>query len=43
MKTKEASNPQFEKTFNPNFEPWLTLAELYAEAEALRKSYSKWN
>lgn len=42
MKTREDSNPQFGKTFDPNYEPWLTKTEMLAVAEALKKSYSKW-
>lgn len=42
MKTKSRYNPMGRKTYNPNHEPWLTLYELFTEAEILQKNYLKW-
>lgn len=41
MKKSERTkrNPSGVKTWNPNYEPWLTLKELYAESAAIARSY----
>ena len=42
MRTKQCSNPREDKTYDPNYEPWLTWRELFIEAEVLKECYSKW-
>lgn len=42
MKTQEKQNPLDGKTENGNEEPWLTWREVLFEAQAMKRSYSKW-
>lgn len=36
-KAEEKHNPMVIKTFNPNWEPWLTLKEAYEETYAMHR------